>query len=121
MPIYLHRCPDCKRGREVLKPVAQCMDVEVCKCGMPMQRELTAPMVTPDIEPYRAVTGDRMGQFITSRREHREFLKRNRLVEVGNEPIRDTKAMRKTTSRQEIREELKRVVPEVLKKHRKRA
>lgn len=41
--------------------------------------------VLPDIEPYQAVTGDMAGKWITSRSEHREFLRRNNLIEVGNE------------------------------------
>lgn len=41
--------------------------------------------VVPDIEPYKPVTGDMAGKWIHSRRQHREFLKRNNLVEVGNE------------------------------------
>lgn len=72
-------------------------------------------MVSPDIAPYKAVAGDRMGQMISSRREHREFLKRNRFVEVGNEPmkpIRNNFRPRKG----EIAEELKRVIPQVLKR-----
>lgn len=38
-----------------------------------------------DIEPYRAIGGDAAGQMITSRSQHREFLKRNGFIEVGNE------------------------------------
>lgn len=41
--------------------------------------------VIGDIEPYRAVTGDMEGKWITSRSQHREFLRRNNLIEVGNE------------------------------------
>lgn len=41
--------------------------------------------IIPDIEPYKAVTGDMAGKWITSRKQHRDFLKRNDLVEVGNE------------------------------------
>lgn len=41
--------------------------------------------VIPDIKPYKAVTGDMEGKWITSRREHREFLKRNNLIECGGE------------------------------------
>lgn len=43
------------------------------------------PFILGDIKPYRAVTGDRAGKWITSRSEHREFLRRNNLEEVGNE------------------------------------
>lgn len=41
--------------------------------------------LTPVFVPYKPVTGDMEGKWITSRRQHREFLKRNNLVEVGNE------------------------------------
>lgn len=41
--------------------------------------------VIGDIEPYKAVTGDMEGRWITSRSQHRAFLQRNNLIEVGNE------------------------------------
>lgn len=49
------------------------------------QSESNAPRVIGDIEPYQAITGDMAGKWITSRSQHREFLRRNNLVEVGNE------------------------------------
>jgi hypothetical protein len=121
MPIYCWRCDACGRGREVVRAIAECMSPEFCDCGVPMQREITAAHVRPDIAPYKAVTGDKAGQYITSRKEHREFLKRNRLIEVGTDPPKDTSQFRKTIGRGEIRNELKRVVPDVLRKHRRRA
>ena len=39
-------------------------------------------MIMPDIEPYQNMVD---GQMITSRSQHREFLKKHNLVEVGNE------------------------------------
>lgn len=52
--------------------------------------------IIKDIDPYKAVAGDvALGgkrPAIMSRREHREFLKRNNYVEVGNEPIKPRKA-----------------------------
>lgn len=47
--------------------------------------ERKGPYVFGDITPYQAVTGDMEGRWITSRSEHRAFLQRNQLVEVGNE------------------------------------
>jgi hypothetical protein len=41
--------------------------------------------VWADIEPYQAVGGDAAGSWITSRSKHREYLKRNNCIEVGNE------------------------------------
>ena len=41
--------------------------------------------IMTDIEPYKAMAGDMAGKYITSRSQHREYLKRNDFVEVGNE------------------------------------
>ena len=49
------------------------------------------PYVFGDIEPYKAVTGDMQGKWITSRSQHKAFLKRNNLEEVGNEKSYFTK------------------------------
>ena len=38
--------------------------------------------IIPDIEPYKEMHS---GTIISSRREHKEFLRRNGLIEVGNE------------------------------------
>lgn len=58
------------------------VDQWLAKYGEPSEK---AHHVIPDIEPYKAVTGDMEGKWIRSRREHKAFLKRNNLVEVGNE------------------------------------
>lgn len=49
------------------------------------ERTSKAHYIQPDLEPYMAVSGDMAGKVIRSRREHREFLRRNGFVEVGNE------------------------------------
>ena len=119
--LYGYRCPSCATGFERIESVAHAMDEQPCPdCGMASARELTAPMVSPDIAPYQAVAGDKAGGYITSRREHREFLKRNNLVEVGSQPIKDTKQMRRVVPKGEIRQELARVVPEVRKAARRK-
>ena len=58
------------------------LDEWLAKYGDPTSQSHT---VIGDIEPYKAVTGDMEGKWITSRSQHREFLRRNNLVEVGNE------------------------------------
>lgn len=86
-------------------------------CHGAMSIEIVPSYVVPDIEPYIAVAGDRMGKPISSRREHREFLKRNKFVEVGNEPVRPIKNDFRP-KRSEVREEIRKVVAEVLPRHR---
>ena len=48
-------------------------------------QQKTGVTIIKDIEPYKAVAGDMAGKWITSRKQHREFLKRNGFQEVGNE------------------------------------
>ena len=52
------------------------------KYGEPVEK---SHHITDEFQAYKPVTGDMQGKWITSRRQHREFLKRNNLVEVGNE------------------------------------
>lgn len=46
--------------------------------------DLPSPMIMSDLDPYQNVLD---GKTISSRSEHREFLKRNNLIEVGNEKM----------------------------------
>ena len=41
--------------------------------------------IMTDIEPYKVVAGPRAGEYITSRSEHRAYLKQHKFEEVGNE------------------------------------
>jgi putative FmdB family regulatory protein len=115
MPLYDFLCPVCGMGREIMRPMKDALEPLLCDCGARMTQQLCAAHVSPDIAPYQAVAGDVAGQYITSRREHREFLKRNRFVEVGNEPVKPIKNDCRP-KRGEIAEELKRVIPQVLKR-----
>jgi hypothetical protein len=82
-----------------------------------MERVISSQMVMPDLAPYIAVAGDRAGRPVEGRKAHREFLKRNDFREVGNEPIRPIRNNFKPAPGA-IREELRRVAPEVLRRHR---
>ena len=47
-----------------------------------VSRDPAAPMIMPDIQPYRSMID---GSMITSRSEHRMHLKQHGCVEVGND------------------------------------
>jgi hypothetical protein len=64
------------------------LDEWLRKYGDPSEK---AHHIIGEFKPYRPVTGDMEGKWITSRRQHREFLKRNNLVEVGNEKFHMTR------------------------------
>ena len=74
-----------------------------------MALEIVAPMVSADFPAYQALAGDKMGQEIRGRKQHREFLKRNRLVEVGDSPMRPT-PLRPTIRKGAVARELKRAI-----------
>ena len=46
------------------------------------RHEVTAPMVIPDIAGYKSMA---TGEWISSRSQHRDHLKRHGLIEIGNE------------------------------------
>jgi putative FmdB family regulatory protein len=120
MPIYQWRCPACGNGIEVLRAIVDHSLPERCDCGEMMQRELTPLHIMDDIAPYKAVAGDAAGQYITSRRAHKEYLRRNALVEVGTEPPKDTSRMRSIKKKGSVRETLRQTVPDILRKARRR-
>lgn len=47
-------------------------------------QEPLAPMVVPDIKPYKSMLN---GKMITSRSQHREHLKAHGAIEIGNEKL----------------------------------
>lgn len=83
MPMYDAKCHECDITVEFFRHMADCDDIPKCpECDQVMKRVFSVPMVSMDIQPYRAVTTDvKTGDmpYITSRREHKEFLKRNGL------------------------------------------
>lgn len=46
--------------------------------------ERKSPHIMGDIKPYQVV-GPEFGKMITSRSQHREYLRKHNLLEVGNE------------------------------------
>lgn len=101
MPTYEYHCEKCG-PIEVWRSISQ-YNVPP-EHPHPVTRVISACVGFGDIQPYIAVGGDMMGKPITSRNEHRAFLKRNKLVELGNDPIRDTRKMRSTVRKGEVRE-----------------
>lgn len=89
MPLYDLGCPDCGMKVECVIALADFdKPLPICDCGSEMQRLISAPRVMSDIEPYQAVGVDvesGTAPMITSRSHHREYLKRNNYVELGND------------------------------------
>lgn len=95
MPIFRFRCPVCSLASDEFRKIANRDDALKCpKDGAGMQRIIMPAMVQADIQPYRPIAVDKeTGKvpIINSRKQHREFLRRNDYVEVGSDPIKERK------------------------------
>ena len=119
MPIYSMLCHSCGSEQDIYRTIAKIDDNLPECCGESMQRRVCAPMVIADIQPYQAVALDvasGKAPIINSRSRHREFLRRNNYVEVGNDmPDMSTRRQQGDyNARQEIREAVREVLPKYI-------
>lgn len=90
MPMYRLICDTCEREEDVYRRIAQMDDLLPLCCDVSMRRKVCAPFVQGDTAGYQAVAIDhKTGRAprIEGRAQHREFLRRNGYVEVGNEKL----------------------------------
>lgn len=112
MPTYVWACSEGCGEIEVFRPISQYAVPP--EHPHPVTRVLSACVGIPDIKPYLATAGDMAGKPITSRVEHKRFLKRNKLVELGDAPVRDTRQFRKIHKKGEVARDIQRATREVL-------
>jgi hypothetical protein len=72
MPLYEYACLDHRFTRFL--PLARFAEPQVCDCGKPAGKLLSAPMVIGDISPYQSPVD---GKIINSRSARRDDLARN--------------------------------------------
>ena len=102
MPLYSVKCQECGHEMEVFRNLRNWGNWPEC-CGHEMRQVLTPTNIMPDIQPYKSMIDGRM---ITSRSEHREHLKANNCIEVGNEKPKPRKSERSKADREAFRQEL---------------
>ena len=83
MPIYAAHCNQCGKDEDYYRTLANYQDIPFC-CGVQMERRICAPQVLKDIDPYVSMID---GTVINSRSQHREHLRANGCIEVGNEKM----------------------------------
>lgn len=113
MPIYRIACNVCGREDDIYRSIANMDDLPEC-CGITMHRRIMATMIAPDIAPYRSTID---GSMVESRAKHREHLKRNGCVEVGNDLPKPTNDIRYDPGN--IKDDLRQVVHPILSRARK--
>jgi hypothetical protein len=119
MPVYRLLCDGCGAEQDLFRRIAEIdRDLPVC-CGASMHRKVCAPAVIGDIQPYQAMGVDvatGTAPVIRSRSEHRDYLRRNNYIEVGNEMPTPPSA-RKIEGDFNVRAELTQAVREVLPRY----
>jgi putative FmdB family regulatory protein len=88
MPIYVFACAKGHRFDRYLK-LAEYDTPQRCECGESAVRQVVAPMVMPDIPAYQSPV---TGQWVNSRAQRREDLRRHDCVEY--EPSMKDHALR---------------------------
>ncbi len=89
MPLYEYGCGICRAMEDHFRHIEQRNDAPL-HCGKPMERHITPARVMGDIEPYFTVAADKETKknlWIHSRKQHREYLKRNRYEEAGDDKL----------------------------------
>ena len=84
MPVYPYRC-DCGHAQDEFRSMAE-RDNAPQHCGKPMTRELVSPQVSVDYPAYRAVAADKetgKRPWISGKKQHKEFVKRNGYEETA--------------------------------------
>lgn len=93
MPIYRYVC-ECGHKCDEFRHIED-RDQSPEHCGKKMERRIMPTMVQADIQPYRSIAIDKetgRPAEIHSRKQHKEFLRRNDYIEIGNDfqkPKRD--------------------------------
>ena len=89
MPIYRYKC-ECGQEYDEFRKIDNRNDSPICLCGKKTELRIMPTSIKADIEPYMTAANDkRTGEpvYITSGKQHREFLRRNDYVELGNDRI----------------------------------
>ena len=114
MPLYRVKCDTCLSEDDIFRSLSKIDDLPEC-CGSVVHRVICAPMVIADIRPYQAMGIDvatGKAPMIGSRSQHRDYLKRNGYIEVGNEmPKREKKIEGEFDVRRELTQAAREVLP----------
>lgn len=102
MPIWDIKCDKCGKTEEIFRKIANMNDLPEC-CGQPMKRDVCAPFVPQEFQPYKSMID---GSIITDRGQHRRHLKANKCFEVGNEKITPKRHERTKQEKEALRMEI---------------
>ena len=115
MPTYVWNCEECGEI-EVFRPVSE-YNVPPAHPHA-LTRHVSAVYGYGDIKPYIATAGDMAGKQICSRVDHRNYLKRNKLVEFGTtKPPSKPEPFRRVVDRKSVNRSIIRAIHEVNQKH----
>ncbi len=113
MPSYTFECQGvCRNSRTVYLSLAEHETAKFYCCKKPMQQAFVPVQTMRDIQPYRAVAVDKAtgkAPMITSRSEHRDFLRRNNYIEIGNDIPKHTEPKLDLTTGHDVKRAIEKI------------
>lgn len=85
MPVYQLKCENGHIFDRFLK-LANYNDPQICECGSPAKRQITAPMIAPMFEDYQSPID---GRPITSKRKRLDDMARSNCIEYDPGMLQD--------------------------------
>ena len=82
MPLYDVHCSACSVTSEIWSSMSDRDDIAPCECGQDRERIFVSPIAMSDIDGYVSPLD---GEWVGSRSQHREHMKRHNVFEMGNE------------------------------------
>ena len=81
--IYPYECNTCSATTEFIRPVSMHTHIESCQCGSDMRQVYS--LARPIVDNMESEYYPSLGAVVKSKRHRREIMKRQGLIEVGNE------------------------------------
>jgi len=80
MPVYVFVCEKGHRFDKIL-PVSQYNDPQMCECGVLAKRRTVPTMISPDIASWDSYVSPATGEYISSKKQRKEDMKRSGCVD----------------------------------------
>lgn len=89
MPVYVYKCDKCESRKDHYNRIADMEEKAPRCCGQRMGIEIQAPMMAT-VDNMPAYECPVTGQYVTSRKQRNEIMRRHDLVEAGDRGPKDS-------------------------------
>jgi len=92
MPTYQYECDKCDLEKEIIKPMSESADIEICdQCNNPMRRIYSSNIQFVGAKVKDAEYYHSFGEVVKSDNHRKELMKKHNVIEVGSETPKNIK------------------------------